>query len=212
MRVKGLLLVLTSLFITGCAHRPAPAPPPGPAAYWVWVVQHHWHTSLMLPAAALVQQEPQLQPQQGRQPWVSLGFGDGDYFYGNDKGVFAAGRALVASRFAAIQVLPYDTPPTPFPPTPAPVRLGLTATQYSHLLAFIRSSFARTPEGTLIPLGECSETSGCFYQAAKGYSLVNNCNDWSAQALRAAGFAVGWQLTAKGVMGRSREWAGGKDS
>jgi uncharacterized protein (TIGR02117 family) len=64
------------------------------------------------------------------------------------------------------------------------VRLGKT--DYLAMMTFIDRSFQINPQGQKHRLGSGQDHQSGFYAATGYYSLLNTCNSWAANALRAA--------------------------
>ncbi|MBM0743244.1 DUF2459 domain-containing protein [Phormidium sp. CLA17] len=64
------------------------------------------------------------------------------------------------------------------------VRLGKT--DYLAMMTFIDRSFQTNPQGQKQRLGSGQDQQSGFYAATGYYSLLNTCNSWTANALRAA--------------------------
>lgn len=57
---------------------------------------------------------------------------------------------------------------------------------YLQLAQWILQSFARDPQGQVMPIQADPRYSGRFYRATGRYWMVQTCNDWTGQALRRA--------------------------
>lgn len=74
------------------------------------------------------------------------------------------------------------------------------------VLHVVSSSFYRSSDARLVPLGRGLYHHSHFFRATGGYQLTNNCNTWVAEALERAGLPVSsfLTLTADGVMGQTQ--------
>jgi len=82
--------------------------------------------------------------------------------------------------------------------------LRITRDQYRRLAGFIRTSFVlgRDGEPILLP-GRGYGPSDAFYEAAGTYNAARTCNEWTGEALRAAGVKTGiWTPFADSIMWR----------
>ena len=169
------------------------------ASQTIYVIYRGWHTSIMLDAKSLAAYNKQLAPELKGQLFVRVGWGDGDYFTGKNKSSGAAARALVASGYSAVQLLPYDYAPFNEIPAETIVPVVITEAGLKNLILFFNNSIELDAQGQLLRLPSFGEATGVFYQSTYHYSLFSNCNSWSGNALRAAGLPVATRLTAQGV-------------
>ena len=86
------------------------------------------------------------------------------------------------------------------------VEVRLSRQGLARLVDFVSSSFYRTSDARLVPLGRGLYHHSHFFRATGGYQLTNNCNTWVAEALERAGLPVSsfLTLTADGVMGQTQ--------
>lgn len=169
-------------------------------------IYREWHTSILLPAAAVRAQSRYLKHEAEGQQFIRVGWGDGDYFTGKSKSFGTATRALFISRYSALQVLSYGRPP--FDEIPAETRVSLAITEQGlrQLIRYIDDSFVLDAAQQPLPLQAYGEGVGHFYQAQGRYGLFSNCNTWSGRALQAAGLPVRsqLQLTAQSVFEQAK--------
>ncbi len=120
--------------------------------------------------------------------YLSFGFGE-QHFYMGEPG------SLLKRWPAGLQALFWANPSivfvNPVGQIPANSRcIGLSVSQYRELVQHIKTSFPRNPQGNPISLGRGYQTTGQFFQAQPGYSLLFTCNHWTAQGLDRAGVAT----------------------
>lgn len=198
------LLLLSLWLLAGCQTRPlAPLPEAEAATEQIEFIYRDWHTSLLLSSTAFA--NTALAEMVAPYQYVRVGFGDGDYFTGKSVGVGAAARALVASRYSAIQIIRYHSHPYSVIPAETRVTLTITPRGMSSLVSYIEASFA-TEQGELVPLKAYLASTGIFFLASHPYGWRQNCNTWSAGALRAAGLPIdhGLNLTSKAVFSKAK--------
>lgn len=189
------------LSLIGCASQPqVSAIPVKDAPHIIHVVQTGWHTSLIVPAAALQHWSPRLQQDFHDQQYLRLGWGDGDYFTGKNKHWTGATRALFASGYSALQVLAYNYEPWSELVAENHTLVAVTDEGMKTLATFVERSIARDENGNVVFLEPTKANDNVFYLAAPRYGLLSNCNTWSVNALREAGLPVrGLNLTATRV-------------
>jgi hypothetical protein len=64
--------------------------------------------------------------------------------------------------------------------------IKITQTDYLQLINFIESSFQLDANGRQIRLGNGHTDNAGFYAAKGSYSILKNCNSWTAEGLRKA--------------------------
>ncbi|RYY04000.1 MAG: DUF2459 domain-containing protein [Gammaproteobacteria bacterium] len=170
----------------------------------IYFIYRGWHTSVLVEAKILATQIPKLAPDLKNQKYARVGWGDGDYFTGKNKSVSAAAKALVASGYSAVQLLPYDYEPFTEIPTETIVPLAVTDQGLHQLLVYLGNSIAVDDQGELIRLPAFGDAMGSFFRSKSSYGIFSNCNTWSGNALRAAGLPVANRLTAQGVFDQAR--------
>lgn len=210
LRVFALLCVV---LLQACATQPDfTAVPVADTPHTIHYIYRDWHTSVMLDAATyrrlstLPQRDTTLDTEVAPAGYVRIGWGDGDYYTGKSTSVVTATRALIASRYSAIQVIGYTADPFARIPEETRVALRITEEAMRELVAYLDASFVQDERGKLAQLHAYVENSGVFFEASQHYGLFNNCNSWSGDALRAAGLPIrgAFNLTAQSVFEQAR--------
>jgi len=198
-------IILLTMLLAGCASMPQDKDiPVANAQHTIYFIYRGWHTSILLDAHFLSEQQPQLAADLNGQLYARMGWGDGDYFTGKRKSTASATRALVASGYSAVQLLGYDYEPFDEIPADTLVPLAVTDQGLRQLIAYLGGSIAVDPQGRLIRLPAFGDAMGSFFQSRDHYGMFSNCNTWSGKALRAAGLPVANRLTAQGVFEQAR--------
>ncbi len=176
------------------------------ASQQIHFIYREWHTSILLPAAAVLAHSRFLQAEAQGKQYIRVGWGDGDYFTGKSKSFGTATRALFISRYSALQVLGYGRSPFNEIPLETRVSLAITEQGLRQLIRYIDDSFVLDAAQQPVPLQAYGEGVGHFYQAQGRYGLFSNCNTWSGRALQAAGLPVRsqLQLTAQSVFEQAK--------
>lgn len=189
-----------SFFLAGCAALPRTQEiPAANTKHTIYFIYKGFHTSILLDAKSVVALNPQLADDLVGQTYARIGWGDGDYFTGKSKSVGTATKALIASGYSAVQLLPYDYEPFDEIPAETIVPLAITDQGLRQLAIYLGNSIALDAQGKLIRLPSFGDTMGSFFQSQYHYSVFSNCNTWSGKALRSAGLPVANRLTAKGL-------------
>jgi uncharacterized protein (TIGR02117 family) len=82
--------------------------------------------------------------------------------------------------------------------------ITLTAGEYRKLAIHIRQSFGIDSSGRTIPLrGRGYGPADIFYEGRGRYDAYRTCNEWTGEALRAAGVRTGvWTPLSQSIMWR----------
>lgn len=201
--------VVCSLLLLQCACSTVPDTgkiPTKNTAHQIHFIYREWHTSILLPAEAVLAHSRFLRASAQGKQYIRIGWGDGDYFTGKSKSLGTATKALFISQYSALQVLGYGVAPFADIPAETRVPLALTRQGMRKLVRYIDDSFVLDVSLRPIPLPAYGEGVGDFYQAHGRYGLFSNCNTWSGRALQAAGLPVRsrLQLTAQSVFEQAR--------
>jgi uncharacterized protein (TIGR02117 family) len=181
-------------------------PPPGEPSRTVWVVDHGWHTSLVVRAEDI---PADLWPERADFPGARLlevAWGDRDFYVAPRGTIALALKAVFASTGSVLHVVGVTLPVTRYFPDNEVVELDLSGPGFVALVRFIDAAHQRGP-GTRAPrLGAGLYGDSGFYPSGAGYGLLTTCNTWTASALRAAGLGITplWAVTAGGVLAQVR--------
>jgi len=166
----------------------------------IYIVNHGWHTGIILPAGSIFDQVPELQTR----------FKDADYleFGWGDKGFYQADEITFNLTVQAL-----------FWPTESVVHVvGLTQDIHSYfsntqmlcvsegelaaLCQFLSGSFAHDINGNIIHEANGIYGNGQFYKGNGHYHLFNTCNKWTAKGLKSTGFDISpsVKLTAESIV------------
>lgn len=196
------LLVLAAA--TACLAPVAGLYPPGAheATTPVWITGHRLHTGIVVRRGDI---PPAIWPESDDfrgSTYLEVGWGDRDYYQAPRGTLALALRASFASRGSVLHVAGFDTPVEEFFPEADVVELALTERGLDALCRFIHEGYARDERGRPIVLGHGVYPRSLFYQATGSYRLLDNCNTWTARALRAAGCPItpAWALTPRAVI------------
>lgn len=188
-----------------------------PRSYSLLIVNHGWHTGVVLPAREMRAFLPQLAERFPDAPYLEFGWGD-EAFYRADK-VYAglALRALLWPTSSVMHVVAIPDEPGSYFPAQRREGICVTRKHYLALVGYIAASFWRSSSqassshgaGELASLGLGLYGDSQFYRAVGSYHLFNNCNTWLAKGLREAGMPIspGAMLTAQNLMLYLRELA-----
>src|SRR5262245_22485317 len=203
----GIALIVTA----GCLGPVAPLYPPRPddPSTPVWVVDHGWHTGLVVERAAIPQGLWPEQDDLARGPYLEVGWGDAAFYRARDPGVGLAVRAALGSAGSALHVVALPAPPERIFAGREVAEIRLSRPGFLALARFVDESFARGERGRAPRLGPGLYGISAFYPARGRYHFLNTCNTWVADALRSAGVPItpAYAMTAGNLMWQARRVA-----
>ena len=212
MRILATTTFLNVLLLmgTGCL---APVPGVFPAGRGeptetVFVVNHGWHTGIVVPSARL--------PASARPPWgavsrskyLEVGWGD-DGFYRADKVTSGiALRAMFWRNPAVLHVVAMDEPPNLCFPYSGIIKITVSTNGFNRLCSYLAEAYAIGGASGPTDLGKGIYGNSRFYRATGHYYFPNTCNKWTARALRATGAPITpfYAVRAKNVFNQSRKF------
>ena len=172
----------------------------------IHVVTNGYHSGLIIPVSAggedlsLLIRPTDLPDQRLAGNYLLFGWGDRDFYLNTptlaDVKASTALSALIGSGQTLVHVDHLQSPADVVDPR----AVRLTPAEYRKLLRFIGASIIIGTEGHPAPIAGYSD-SDVFYEARGRYSLVNTCNNWTSDALAAAGVkTASWSPFSGGVM------------
>lgn len=183
------------LALTALAWPVKPATAPGGDAIEAYVISNGVHTDLVLPlrgggvdwTVLFAPSHAQAAPADAE--FVAIGWGDREFYLHTptwaDLTLPRALGALLGRHPAALHVSWLQRDQLPAGQT---WRLPVSTAQHAQLLRHVQRSL---PQGKAQPIaGAHYHAQDAFYEATGHYNLMRTCNEWTAEALRAAGVAV----------------------
>jgi uncharacterized protein (TIGR02117 family) len=182
-----VLLVLAG-WLAGCAVVPKNVPVPNGEAR-IYVVDRGWHTDIALPADEVAGPLASLGRGFPDARFLVFGFGARRYYMARH-----AGSGDVVAAFlpddGVILVTALHAPPTETFGAGSVVTLHATANGLERITVRLGGAFARTPDGSVMWLGEGPDPDSAFYASTEPYDALHTCNTWTAALLRDAGLPV----------------------
>ncbi len=168
----------------------------------VYVVNHGWHTGLVLPAGKVQSLIPALKKRFGDVSHIEFGWGDKGFYQANEITTELALRAMFWSSGSVIHAVAVPGRPDQYFRNSQVRTLCLDGAGHASLLAFVVSSFDRGATGEVVELKNGLYGDSQFYAGRGSYHLMNTCNKWTAKALQSAGLDLSptFMLTASSVM------------
>lgn len=154
----------------------------------VWVERDQYHTAVLIPttdARQLPGVAERLAKDHQAQGYTRFGWGDRDYYGARQQSPKMAAKALLLPTRSVIEVSFHsgDTAPE------NSIAVELTGAELERLKRYIHRSFRMGQNGQ--PRFVRRNSNERYYYVANGrYHLLNNCNHWTAEALRRAGMKI----------------------
>jgi uncharacterized protein (TIGR02117 family) len=196
--------------LTGCLGPVAGLYPPAEhaAAPVVWIVDHGWHTGLVIRAADL---PAELWPERADVPgarFLEVAWGDRDFYLAPQGTSGLALRAALVSRGSVLHVAGFSEPVSVSFPAQEVIEVTLSRRGFEALARFIDATHARGGAARATRLAPGLYGDSRFYPAGGRYGLLNTCNTWIASALREAGVPITplWAATAGGLLRQVRSF------
>jgi len=168
----------------------APSSPLPQGDRQVFVTSNGWHTGIAIKRSYL---SPENMPEITDFPqaeFVEFGWGDAKFYPAKEADVDMALAAALVPTAAVMHVVSLPAEPSRHFTRAEVVPLSLSKQDLDRLIAFISSSFDRKSRPRADPIASGLYKSSYFYSANGKFHLLNTCNSWTAQALRAGGFKI----------------------
>jgi uncharacterized protein (TIGR02117 family) len=198
------LIIFSIALLGGCTKPISEFYPPDPDRTdnkTVYIVNHGLHTGIVLPkkdAAPYMHSFDDFKSAR----YLEIGWGDETYYQAEENTLWMGIRALSLPTNSVLHVAALQTDPVAYFSNSEVIQLKLSKTGFIRLVEFIDNSFALNKKRQIIKLGSGLYGTSKFYRAEGTFHLFNNCNTWSARAIRSSGFPIStfYVFTAGNVM------------
>lgn len=195
------------LLLPGCAGTANPYAGQSPTRP-VWLVAPGWHAGLAVRRADIPED---LLPESADFPgsaYLEFGRGDRDYYQSREDSVWLALKAALIPGPGVLHVAGFDPPPARYFDAETTFRIDLPEPAFRNLLGYIHQSFDRRGAPRAVSLGPGLYGDSRFYEAHGQFHLFENCNVWTARALKAAGLPAvpAEAVTAGNLRCQARHW------
>lgn len=177
-------------------------PPDDAAALTIAVVDHGWHTAIVVRRADV---DRALWPAVDDFPaatFVEVAWGDRDFYMAASTSAWLAIKAAFFGDGSVLHVVGFDMPIAAYFAGSEVVTLRVSRRGFDAMTRFVSAEHQRDAEGRPRPLQRGLYGTSWFYEARSRYHVFNTCNTWVARALAEAGLPVttAGTITAAGVM------------
>lgn len=178
--------------MVGCTKPVSTFYPPDPNSTdnkTIFIVNHGIHTGIVLPKKDADPYMHSFYDFNSAQ-YLEVGLGDETYYQSEVNTLWMGMKALFWPTNSVLHVAALQTEPVVYFSNNDVVKLQLSKTGFIKLVDFIDKSFALNENGQIIRLGSGLYGTSRFYRAKGKFHLFNNCNTWSASAIRSSGFPI----------------------
>lgn len=166
------------------------------------------HTWIMVPkVAAGVDWRPIARPEHirddryARGNYLAIGFGNRDFYLNTPSWADLSPRTAIAAAIGGGPSLVHVEHEHDPRPNEYQQRIILSVPEYQKLSAHLRASFDLSEGGPKPLLGRGYGRADIFYEARGPYNAYRTCNEWTGEALRAAGVRTGiWTPLSQSIM------------
>jgi len=205
--IRRVTMALTcALFVGSCGGSgPIQENVTGVATSNVYVVSHGWHAGLVIHRDDIPKDKWPEKRDFFDAEYLEIGFGDRDYYMEHDPGPFTAIKAALWPTPSVLHVVGFRGPVQAYFPMSDIRTLPVSRSGLDRLVAFIDASHDRRDQKPLTSIGHGLYGNSRYYPGRESFHLFNNCNIWTARALRAAGYDVRGTITVGGLLQQLEE-------
>ena len=188
----AVFTLLVLLLLSGCASAvPGLFPVEvGQPSESVYVVNHGWHTGIVIPTDRLpVSAKPEWDAVD-RSKYLEIGWGEDGFYRANKVTSGIALRALFWRNPTVLHVVAVDEELKTAFPYSGIVRITVSPEGFHRLCDYLAAAYAVDDNGKQIDLGKGIYGTSRFYRATGHYYFPNTCNKWTARALRTTGAPI----------------------
>lgn len=156
----------------------------------IFITSNGWHTGIVINQKYLSPVNMPEVADVSQAKFVEFGWGDSEFYPAKKHTVDLMLAAALIPTEAVMHVAGLPTVPSQYFKHAEVLPLLLSKVDHHQLVAFISNSFRRKNELRAEPIESGLYPSSYFYPANGKFHLMNNCNNWTAQALRASGFKI----------------------
>ena len=210
--MKVVLLIVILSLLTACSSKPYAVKYTEMTAESgqeeIYIVNHGWHTGIVVPAERIQNEFPALRQRFGGTPYIEFGWGDNDYYQAKEITTGLTLNAILWPTESVIHAVAVPRRADKYFANSAVEILCLSGSEYSSLLRFISESFYKDEHGEIVELKAGLYGNSQFYKGVGDFYFMNTCNKWTAKGLKSAGMDISptFKLTADSVMDYLKEY------
>lgn len=159
----------------------------GPDSLSIFVINHGYHTSIVLPGRPASKHWAEHFPELPDQPgFYQVAWGDRDYFTGN-AGILNGLKALFIPTDGVMLINTFSSHPcSRFNNVPC-IEVRISQERFEALFNWIDDSFLHNKKGKPLFENKGYYRRSAFYRSKGHYTFLFNCNNWINRGLQVAG-------------------------
>lgn len=206
-------LLIIGLIVLACSSKPyvinTPIEPISGEKTRIYLLNHGWHTGIVIPAADIHQNLTELQDRYGAAAYIEFGWGDEEFYQAKEITIGLTLKAIFWPTSAVVHTAAKNDSFYIYFPAGDILAIDLNRDGYTSLLQYISNSFYKDEQDKIIELNPGIYGNSQFYKGVGIYYLFNTCNRWTAKALKSGGLDLKpiFNLTAEHTMKSARKYA-----
>jgi uncharacterized protein (TIGR02117 family) len=208
-----IFTLIISLIVLACSSKPyvikTPIESISGEETKIYLLNHGWHTGIVIPADDIQQKLPELKDRYGTAAYIEFGWGDEEYYQAKEITSGLTLKALFWPTSAVVHTAAKNDSFYTYFPAGNILAIDLNRNGYASILQYISNSFYKDKQDKIIELNPGIYGNSQFYKGIGVYYLINTCNRWTAKALKSGGMDLKpiFNLTANRTMKSARKYA-----
>ena len=171
----------------------------------VYLVGHGWHAGIVLKHSDIPAHHwPEIKDFPDAE-YLEVGWGDLDYYQTPDPDMEIILKAALLPSASVLHIVGFKDPVADYFSYSEVIELQLIDAGYEKMIQLIAASHFRDNQGNPVILGAGLYGDSLFYLSGETYHIFENCNIWTAKALRTAGLAVRPTIRVEHLMSQARK-------
>ena len=192
--MKVVLLIVILFLLTACSSKPYAVKyteiPTVAGQEEIYIVNHGWHTGIVVPAKKIQNQLPKLRKRFGDIPYIEFGWGDKDFYQAKEVTTGLTLNAILWPTESVIHAVAVPKKADKYFANSTVEILCLSGREYSALLRFISESFYKDAHGEILELKGGIYGNTEFYQWVCNFYFMNTCIKWTAKGVKIVGMDI----------------------
>jgi len=201
-----ILLIIYAFMLTGCSALMGweNLPLSKKDEVTVFVVNHGWHTGIVIKGSELSGGLSFLEEHFGKSEYYELGWGDKGFYEAKEITSLITMNAILWPTESVLHVVSLPVSPLKYFAQSEIITMNVSKDGLSKLEEAVSDSFKRD-NGRVIQTGQGIYGKSLFYKGKGSYYFANTCNTWTAKVLNTAGVPIDslFTFTARSVMRQS---------
>jgi len=182
-------------------------PLPTDKSYTIHVVNHGWHTGIIVNRSQVKPHLPVLKNEFIKDHYLEIGWGDADFYQSGGDNYSYGIAALFWPTDSVLHIVGFSKAPVKKFLYGELVELKISEEGFQNLLKFINDSFSIDANNKPMRLSLGLYGNSWFFKSKLSYHLFNTCNHWTAEAIRETGFPIStfYAITAGNIISQLKK-------